>query len=103
MKNQTIYKDLKIKNKQLVFSGLVIHKFNDATVLDEHMISSTIFNLKRYLDNAMKTYLRQAYKWELVIDGYIAYLRLYCKEDDGFEYKKQIGFMSINKNQITYI
>ena len=102
MKNSTIYKKLKVINNTLFFGKTIVYKFNENNIMDTYAIEKSIYDLKKYIDSAMKKYITEAYAYEVVNNNDIITLTLYCKEDN-YKYNRNIDFIAIIKNKIIYL
>ncbi|SMP87566.1 hypothetical protein SAMN06313540_11218 [Epsilonproteobacteria bacterium SCGC AD-308-E02] len=103
MKNTSIYKYLKIKNNTLEFKGTELYKFIEDDILDEYQITETINKLKRFIDNAMKTYIKYCEDYTITNNGHgHIVIDMECNQD-GDKYNKTIEFVTFFKNQINYL
>lgn len=102
MKDQTIYKGLKIKENKLMFKDVIIFEFKDHNINDQYKINKSIYDLKRYLFNNMKLYLSGAYAYEVTKDNALITLNLYCNIDNE-KFKRKIEFISFFDNEIIYL
>lgn len=102
MKDQEIYKGLRIQDNKLMFKKEVIFEFKDNNINDQYKINKSIYDIKRYLLNHMKLYLSGAYAYQVTRDNALITLDLYCNIDNE-KFKRKIEFISFFDNEIIYL
>lgn len=102
MKNTSIYKYLKVKNNTLEFKGTELYKFDESNAVDEYTIQESVSKLKRFIDNAMKNYIKHCEDYTVTSNNGHIVLDLKC-DDDGYKYNRTIEFVTFFKNQIMFL
>ena len=92
-----------MKNNTLEIFNHKLYEFDISTILDEYTINKTLSDLKRFLDNSMKKYIKECYASEFTNKDNMINITLYCKDDSGWKYSKIISIAIFNKNQLLYI